>query len=280
MTTTTSNYTDQLREQLSEHRRRLAFASPKAFAQVYLQKHFSLSPSRMHDELFALLEQASRSRSQRMAFAAPRGHAKTTVVSLAYVLWSALYEKETFIVLVSATREQAALLLKAVRDEIETNPLLHTDFPECCYPPGSKRAPKPWRSDMIVLRNRVAVRALGAGQGFRGAKHGKDRPSLIIVDDLEDQEQTASADQREKLRDWFSKTLLKSGTRDTNVIVVGTIMHYDSLLANLVDTRPVKASGWKGRKYQAVEVFSTTTVRLTSSVFDAMIAYSLVSYSR
>jgi hypothetical protein len=40
---------------------------------------------------------------------------------------------------------------------------------------------------------------------------------------------------------------MKIGQPDTVYIVVGTILHYDSLLANLL-----KKPGWKGRKFKAV----------------------------
>ncbi|MEM6852801.1 MAG: hypothetical protein AAF593_00145 [Planctomycetota bacterium] len=89
-------------------------------------------------------------------------------------------------------------------------------------------------------------------------KHGPYRPSLIIGDDLEELEQTMSDEQRRKTLDWFHKTLMKTGTLETNVVVIGTILHYDSLLANLTreQPQPGKAGGWKGKIYRAVESFS------------------------
>lgn len=243
---------------LSEERRKVGAMSPKHFAQVYLPHHFTRPMSRMHHEVFGLLEHTSLNRPQRLAIAAPRGHAKTTIISLAYALWCAVYGKEMFILLISATRDLAAGLLKNIKAELQSNSLLLQDFPEVCYLPGARPAPKPWRDNQIVLRNGVAIKALGANQGIRGMKHGPHRPSLIIVDDLEDQEQVQSAEQRGKLRDWFEKTLLKAGDPMTNVVVVGTVLHYDSLLAVHVDQGPGprKVSGWTTRKYQAVESWS------------------------
>ena len=85
----------------------------------------------------------------------------------------------------------------------------------------------------------------------RGAKNESHRPGLIIVDDIENFEQVISEDQRQKLGDWFSGTLLHAGHPGTNVIVVGTILHHDSLLANLIN--PAEGRGWTGLKYKAVE---------------------------
>lgn len=255
---THSDHRPALQDLVQQSRRELGARSPQTFARVYLGHHFTIAPSRMHKELFAMLAEATRSRPKRLAIAAPRGHAKTTVVSLAHVLWSILYRQEMFVLIVSATREQAVQLLKPIKDELQGNTMLIADFPNECYPPGARPAPKPWRDNQIVLRNGTAIRALGANQGIRGTKHQEHRPSLIVVDDIEGQEQAESAEQREKLRSWFEKTLLKAGNQQTNVIVVGTIIHYDSLLANLTDPRGTrgKGGGWESRKYQAVESFS------------------------
>lgn len=245
------DYRPPIVEDLSQVRRKMAAASPHSFARLYLRHHTKVAPSRMHLELYKLLQEASAVRQQRIAIAAPRGHAKTTIVSLAYVLWSVLYKKEKFVLLVSATREQAVQLLKTIRDELQTNPLLISDFPESCNPPGRKPAPTPWKEHQIVLPNGSAIRALGANQALRGMKHNQHRPSLIIADDLENTEIVIVEEQRDKLRRWFRGTLMKAGEPSTNVVVIGTVLHHDSLLAGL--TNPDSNTGWIARRYKAVE---------------------------
>ena len=226
--------------------------SPYAFAKVYLAHHLRSESSRMHAELYEMLHEATMQRGRRIAVAAPRGHAKSTVVSLAYVLWSVLFEHEPFVLIISATAEQAEQHLRTIREEIQTNAKLITDFPEVCGRQGA-----PWRKNLVQLTNGVMIRCLGAGQGVRGTKHRQDRPSLIVVDDLETQDACIEPEQREKLRDWFTRTLLKAGDARTNVVVVGTIVHYDSLLANLTNEKPGgRFAGWHRRMYQAVESFS------------------------
>ena len=225
---------------------------------MYLTKHLRLKPSRMHEDLFGMLSRVTEQRGQRIAVAAPRGHAKSTVVSLAYILWAILYQHEQFVLVISATKEQAVLLLKNIKDEIQGNELLLEDFPDVCQQPGTGRMLKPWRENSILLRNGVMIRVLGSGQALRGVRHGPHRPSLIICDDLENQEHCESAEQRIKLRDWFEKTLLKAGDARTNVVVVGTVLHYDSLLANLTHEKLErgKSVGWDRRLYRAVEIYS------------------------
>jgi predicted phage terminase large subunit-like protein len=96
----------------------------------------------------------------------------------------------------------------------------------------------------------VKVTALGVGQNIRGRRHRQERPDLIILDDVESQDNTATSDSRAKLHNWFGKAVLKAGTPHTNLVVIGTIQHYDALLARVTD--PVKSPTWDGRVYRSI----------------------------
>jgi predicted phage terminase large subunit-like protein len=232
---------------LRHQRRLLGSVSPQAFAEVYLKNNCSAQYSKMHLQIFRILLNITKIRRKKVAIAAPRGHAKSTIVSLVYVLWCILYDKERLILIASNTTEQAATLLKDIKHQLRYNPLILSDFPEICR----AKKPKPWRDNKIQLPNGAMICVYGAGQSPRGIKNDKDRPGLIIADDLENEEQAESEEQREKLRSWFSGTLLNTGHPDTNVIVIGTILNHNSLLANLID--PDRTPGWYGKKYQAIE---------------------------
>ena len=254
---------NMLQANLSQQRREIGATSPYAFAEVYMKNNCNAPYSRMHLEMFQQLLDITESRKARIAIAAPRGHAKSTIVSLVYVLWCVLYQKEKLILIASNTTQQAATLLKDIKDQLKNNPFIYSDFPEICR--GKK--PKPWRDNKIQLPNGAMVCAYGAGQSPRGIRNDKDRPGLIICDDLENEEQAESEEQREKLRSWFSGALLNTGHSGTNVIVVGTILNHNSLLANLVD--PQRSPGWDGKTYRAVEEFckDTDLLEMWSSMF-------------
>src|ERR1044071_2210033 len=93
------NNDPSLSVRLSAARRAIAAASPLAFMQTYLRDACPLPPSPMHVELSWLLTDAARNRGRRLALAAPRGHAKSTLLQ-AYILWCLCYKIETFIVLI------------------------------------------------------------------------------------------------------------------------------------------------------------------------------------
>jgi predicted phage terminase large subunit-like protein len=175
------------------------------------------------------------------ADAAPRGNAKSTWTTLVFVLWCAAYKHRLFPLIVSETNAQATDFVSFIKLELETNERLAQDFPLLCG-----EGPL-WQSDTIITRNGVKVRGVGAGQKLRGMRHGSRRPDVVIGDDLENDESVESPEQRKKLEKWFFKALMKIGQKYTVYIVVGTILHYASLLSDLLN-KP----GWKGKKFKAV----------------------------
>ena len=74
----------------------------------------------------------------------------------------------------------------------------------------------------------------------------------MVLDDIENDENVRTVDQRKKLSDWFYKAVSKAGDDYTDIIYIGTMLHYDSLLANVL-----KNPSFKSNKYQAVLSFST-----------------------
>lgn len=274
-TNSSARAAETLSARLARVRRCAGERSLSAFCRTYLPAHFRDKPSAMHLEIARLLEAACAEggRGTRLAIAAPRGHAKSTLVSLGYVLWCALYGREPYIVMLSHTVDQARDLLSHVKAELTGNPLLQEDFPEICAP--DRLALIRWRRDEIILPpsapgitpgitpatgpgsggrgdllRGVKITALGSDTKIRGRRHRDRRPSLIIADDLENESEVRSAEQREHKREWFERAVLQAGTADTNFIVVGTVLHYDSLLARLLDPR--RSPGWSSRRYQAV----------------------------
>lgn len=176
----------------------------------------------------------------RYVVAAPRGHAKSSVVSLAFVLWCICYRVEEFILLVTDSEEQGKLHLDAVKAELEGNERLRGVFGEMV---GNV-----WQAETIETANGVRVQVRGTGQKIRGLKFRRSRPGLVVVDDAESEDMVATSDQRLKLKRWFRGALLPAMRRGGSIIVIGTILHEDSLLSELLESR-----GWRSRRYAAVE---------------------------
>lgn len=206
----------------------------------------------MHEDMFLRYEQQIinselSGKGGKEALAAPRGNAKSTLSTLILPLWCIAGARKKFIVIISDTTEQAEEFLDGIKSELEVNERLIEDFPEAC---GLGRT---WKAAKLITENGVAVRCWGKRKRLRGARHGNRRPDLVICDDLEDDENINSPEQREKDRKWFFKAVMKIGGRYTVYIVIGTLLHYDSLLARLL-----KRPGWNGKKWQAVIRWSSS----------------------
>lgn len=216
------------------------------FNRTYFPHYFSKPSSGLHkyfaERYPAMIEKAiTTGEGDREADAAPRGNAKSTWTTFGLITWSAAFRKRRYALIVSETRPQAESFLSFIKLELESNERLAQDFPELAGE-GSV-----WRSDWIITRNGVKIHAAGSGQKLRGFRHGSRRPDLVVGDDLENDESVESPEQRKKLERWFFKALMKIGARDTVYIIVGTILHSESLLQQLLD-KP----GWKGKKFKSV----------------------------
>jgi phage terminase large subunit-like protein len=186
-----------------------------------------IEPADFHREIYQLALS-----TKRAAIAAPREHAKSTVVSLFFVLYCICYKIRRFIVLISDTEAQAELLLTAVRAELETNDRLRADF-------GDLTGSANWGTQSLTTATGIRLAARGAGQSLRGLRQRQYRPDLVICDDLENEEAVDNPEIRVKLERWFKNVVLNLG-KSCQVFVIGTILHFDSLLSHLLDADKFK----------------------------------------
>lgn len=215
-----------------------------AWGGMFLKAYFRLPSSGMHRWLGQELDRFDAVRGSKLNVLGPRGSAKSTLGTLAYVLRCAVEEREPYIWIVSDTIGQACTHLSHVRAELESNELL------AAYYSRATGKGKVWRKDAIELRNGVVVEAYSTGQQLRGRRRRQYRPSLIVCDDLQSDEQMTSALQRAKSRDWFHGALLKAGNGETNVVNFATALHRDALAMELH-----RSPGWRSRLFQSIEAW-------------------------
>ena len=229
--------------------RRQVFKDFLRFRKYYFKEYHEVPDAKFHEELSKLLMEITKKRRSKIAIAAPRDSAKSTIITLEYVIYCICYKIESYIVIISNTREQAVGFLRDVKHELENNERLLQDFPEACDR-QIKPKPSPWKEIEILTSNKVKVTALGTDQEIRGRRNAKDRPTLILLDDIETSEPIQSPDNINKLEDWLTKSVLKAGSNITNIIYTGTIHHYDSLLAKF--TGDNEYPGWIKRIYRSI----------------------------
>lgn len=216
----------------------------KYFDETYFPHYGKAAASVLHQYLHQRLPQIINSPSgQRDALAAPRGEAKSTKISMVFVLWCLITEAKWYPIIVMDAFEQAAEMLEAIKAELEANPRLQSDFPSVC---GKTRV---WRVGVIVTANGRKVECFGSAKKIRGRRHGPHRPDLAIMDDIENDENVTTPAQRDKLQRFVTKGVLNLGPPDDSMdaIIVGTVLHYDSVLA-----RFLKNPLWNKRVFKAI----------------------------
>ena len=178
---------------------------------------------------------------KRVVIAAPRQHGKTSLVYVGYTLWSALFGKNKYIIVISSSEEQAKEQLSNIKLEIESNQKINEDF-------GDLKT-EIWSNNRIQLKNGVYIVSKGVGSAIRGLMRRGLRPELIILDDIEKEIHSESITMRKKLKNWFYRAVMNLG-KDSKIFVIGTILHYDSLLNELISRG--SELGWFVKKYKAI----------------------------
>lgn len=179
-----------------------------------------------HEELWELC----CSKHRKVAIAAPRGCAKSTAITHAYVLTAVLFRERRYVCILSDTEGQAVEFLGEIKMELKENDELLQMF-------GVKKIIRDTQTDIIVqFEDGELFRIIGRGaeQKIRGKKWRGTRPDLFVVDDLENDELVYNDDRRSKLIKWFYQSVLPAGSDNSLFRVIGTILHYDSLLERLM----------------------------------------------
>ncbi len=192
------------------------------FSLMFLSHYNTFPHNKFHIDSFTLLER----KEKRLAIAASRGLAKSSVYSLTDTLHDICYVLENYILLLSNTETQALSHSKNIIYELTGNEKIIAVFGNLI--PSKKTSPQDF-----ICSNDVKLSARGSDSSLRGIRHKASRPTKIILDDVEDAETVGNPATREKFEEvWFKKEVSPLGSVDTKIIMIGTILHEDSLLTN------------------------------------------------
>jgi len=225
-----------------------------AFAVRYFSHYLKKPSSKFHKYLYRYINKKF-SKKQRKAFkkaiAAPRGGAKSTVISVILPIWCLCYDKKKFIIIVSDTATKAESFLEDLKRELLYNEKLAKDFPNV-----TGKGPM-WRANEIVTNSDRKIKVFGTGNNIRGERFGIYRPDLLIGDDLESRDSIKSALIRDDIRyNWFNKDVIFIGGDEdsTDFLIVGTILGKDALLNALMQSEEYPE--WESKRFAAVLNFS------------------------
>lgn len=200
------------------------------FASICVKDAVTKRTPDLHKRVYAALQ--SKSPDMRKILAVlPRGHGKTTIAGKIFPLHTALYAtKPEIIVLVSKTQGHAKRLLRWVKEKLESRAV---QFWFGNY--GAETA-KSWASDEIILKNNVMLIALGMGQQIRGITHSDARPTIIILDDPEDDVNTRTEESMSNNLDWLLGEAYYALDPDSGkLVVIGTTIREGCIVLRMRD---------------------------------------------
>ena len=155
------------------------------FGKPIMPAAFWAPPSIAH---YTVEEMILDTESKRNNLILPRGLAKSTLVGEVHPIYHIMYEfpdVPKMIVILSKTQSHSIDRLRAIKNVFDYQPLFTALFGH-----WGQHSAKEWRENSVILKDGSKIVARGTGQPIRGIKSDYMRPTLIIGDDLEDENNT------------------------------------------------------------------------------------------
>ena len=203
---------------------------PNMFVSASPDFHYSIADVLMNKE------------EKQINIIAPRGHAKSSIVGGVYPLYHLFFDKgPKLIVLVSRTQDHAVKLLGTIKDALDYSESLRALFGY-----WGMHSAKAWAKTEIELKDGSMIICKGTGQQLRGIKHGNQRPTLIVVDDPEDENNTKTAEAMESNLRWLLQSAVPSlDPMKGRLAVIGTPIHQRCLVETLKEMK-----GWNNMLFK------------------------------
>jgi len=167
-----------------------------------------------------LIEELSKPESSAIIF--PRGFAKSTWEKID-TLHDIVYGIEPVIVYISVTLQDAGFHFESMKVELENNESLRYVYGDL-VPSQAAKSVK-WTNTHFETTNHVNLIARGANKG-RGVNIKNQRPTKIVGDDCENDEQVRSPMRRQKYHDWLYNVMIPSLDKERGRMkIIGTVIH-------------------------------------------------------
>lgn len=196
------------------------------FFHFYFAHYIQYETASFQKEMFALTEDETIKNLYIVAF---RGSGKSTIITTSYPIWAILGKlQKKFVLILSQTQNQAKQHLSNLKRELENNVLLENDLGPF------KEETDEWGSmSLVFAKSGARITVASSEQSIRGLRHGPHRPDLIIGDDVENMASAKTKEGRQKTYDWIKGEVIPAGDKNTKFVIVGNLLHEDSLLMHL-----------------------------------------------
>ena len=197
------------------------------FSKTLFPKTISNDIPKFHSEIYEFLLKKGNG-----ALAAPRGHAKSSITGIVYLIWCVVNELEPYIIYISQNHTKTVQFIDPIRYEFKNNEILRFIYGDLT-PKQNKDESGKDREDCFDVAG-CRVEAVSFEKNLRGFKYKNMRPTLIIGDDIESDERVINPDLRMKDLNKLNKVIIPSLDIHGRFKMIGTILHTNSLLANKI----------------------------------------------
>lgn len=267
-------------------RRRRCIEDPEAFMKEYFLSTFNEPFTEDRKSMLnAIIEAAQFGKD--IAIAGPRGEGKTKIA-----MYGALYlmisGMSTFPLVIGKSQVKAANELETIKDQLQQNNLLLSDFPELCQPfkavgAWSSRArmqtvagrytnirlgshqivfpkidetmlPDDWPRDVPTVATGQVMMSMGIDGPIRGTNYRDARPTLAILDDIESRESAFSDSLIESNEQTIEADVAGLGTGSNRIsrVMLCTTQNRKCIAYRYTD--PETKPSWNGKRFRRMRV--------------------------
>lgn len=201
----------------------------------------------MVSAILGAVSKAGTDDAENVVIEEPRGSAKTTWGDTITIGWLIAQFPHLRIGLMSKTSDHAKDFSRAIRWTVESNDRFREIFPDV-RPSAAKWTDGQWLVDGSPWLGSNFANLFAQGAGGQIASKRFD---VILCDDILDEENSKTPEQRAAVEEWFWKTLYPCLAPNGVVIVLGTRWAEDDIYQHLTDPEEKGGKGWKLLRRQA-----------------------------
>lgn len=195
------------------------------FARTYFPHYFTCDFAPFHKELHEM----STSGNQTLNGAAvPRKHGKSSFVTLLEPIHQTLFEISPFVLIIAGSEELAEPFITFIKLEFEENERLKQDFGDCITQGH-------WTSREIWIKNLACIMGVGIHSNFRGLRYRQRRPSLIVIDDIDEDAHVENIKYCKKICQKLIRAGFPSLEKSGTMIAVGTLLNKKSAFSQFLE---------------------------------------------
>jgi phage terminase large subunit-like protein len=200
-------------------------------AQVILEAGQSVEFADFHLDLFKKVDTPGPTKA-REAVLAPRGFAKSTIITIIVLFWAAFKLRE-FVLWTSETASQVEELVASLIDELEANELLLGDFPHLAPKRDNRGNTVKWTDRDLVMDGDFRLSARGRRKATRGLRRGSKRPDAVICDDAEGEDSVGET-QYPKTRHWLTRVIGPALSPRGDIYWMNTLVDWTSITGAMI----------------------------------------------